>query len=213
MALLSEQRKQILTEKRVELVEGIELDGLWSHLRSRRIVTEEDEARIKFNGSFFKQIGELLDHLAKRTESDFEAFCECLVANSQEHIATDILCYRTYSAQSPSNKVIYYENATLFKVRFRPVFTTKLSKFTPTFQAVYKPNHLSIGNQRILTERSEGQDAISEYWRSEVCREQRTGKQAHSSLSDSKYLEGTDLLHFLLETQAAPQHIRHEYLP
>ncbi|MEE4248815.1 MAG: hypothetical protein V2I33_25845, partial [Kangiellaceae bacterium] len=58
--------------------------------------------------------------------------------------------------------------------------------------------------QSANTERSEGQDAISEYWRSEVRREQRTGEQAHPSLSDSKYLEGTDLLHFLLETQAAP---------
>ncbi|ELT99671.1 hypothetical protein CAPTEDRAFT_198259 [Capitella teleta] len=56
---------------------------------------------------------------------------------------------------------------------------------------------LSRGNQRILTERSEDQDAISEYWRSEVRREERTGKQAHPSLSDSKYLEGTDLLHCL----------------
>ncbi|ELU06165.1 hypothetical protein CAPTEDRAFT_220102 [Capitella teleta] len=64
--------------------------------------------------------------------------------------------------------------------------------------------HLSRGNQRILTERSEDQDAIREYWRSGVRREQRTGEQAHPSLSDSKYLEGTDLLHFLLETQAAP---------
>ncbi|ELU09188.1 hypothetical protein CAPTEDRAFT_202802 [Capitella teleta] len=57
--------------------------------------------------------------------------------------------------------------------------------------------------QSANTERSEGQRAISEYWRSEVRREQRTGEQAHPSLSDSKYLEGTDLLHFLLETQAA----------
>ncbi|ELU02844.1 hypothetical protein CAPTEDRAFT_185162 [Capitella teleta] len=52
--------------------------------------------------------------------------------------------------------------------------------------------------------KSEGQRAISEYWRSEVRREQRTGEQAHPSLSDSNYLEGTDPLHYLLETQAAP---------
>ncbi|ELU14260.1 hypothetical protein CAPTEDRAFT_206693, partial [Capitella teleta] len=69
-----------------------------------KCVKKQDEARIKFNRDFFEQIEELLDHLAKRTESDFEAFCECLVANSQEHIATKILCYRTYSAQSPSNE-------------------------------------------------------------------------------------------------------------
>ncbi|ELT91400.1 hypothetical protein CAPTEDRAFT_205957 [Capitella teleta] len=58
--------------------------------------------------------------------------------------------------------------------------------------------------QSANTERSEGQRAISEYWRSEVRREQRTGEQAHPSLSDSNYLEGTDPLHYLLETQAAP---------
>jgi hypothetical protein len=48
------------------------------------------------------------------------------------------------------------------------------------------------------------QEAISEYWRSEVRREQRTGEQAHPSLSDSNYLEGTEPLHLRLETQAAP---------
>ncbi|ELU03418.1 hypothetical protein CAPTEDRAFT_201707 [Capitella teleta] len=104
MALLSEQRKQILTENRVELVETIELHGLWDYLRSHKIVTEQDVARIKLNRTSHEQIGKLLDHLAKRTESDFEAFCECLIATDQGHIATDILCYRTYSAQSPSNK-------------------------------------------------------------------------------------------------------------
>ncbi|ELU08302.1 hypothetical protein CAPTEDRAFT_195088 [Capitella teleta] len=101
MALLSEQRKQILTDKRVELVGTIKLHGLWSHLRSRRIVTEQDEARIQLNKTSHEQIGELLDHLAKRTESDFEAFCECLEADNQGHIVTEIL---RYSAQSPSNK-------------------------------------------------------------------------------------------------------------
>uniref|UniRef100_X2A510 CARD domain-containing protein n=1 Tax=Capitella teleta TaxID=283909 RepID=X2A510_CAPTE len=101
MALLSEQRKQILTEKRVELVASIQLHGLWSHLRSHKIVTEQDEARIKLNRTSHEQIGKLLDHLAKRTESDFEAFCECLEEDNQGHIVTDILCY---SAQSPSNK-------------------------------------------------------------------------------------------------------------
>ncbi|ELT93137.1 hypothetical protein CAPTEDRAFT_198282, partial [Capitella teleta] len=63
---------------------------------------------------------------------------------------------------------------------------------------------LVLQRQSANTERSEGQRAISEYWRSEVRREQRTGEQAHPSLSDSNYLEGTELLHFLLETQAAP---------
>jgi hypothetical protein len=33
-----------------------------------------------------------------------------------------------------------YENATLFKFRFRLVFLTILNKFTPTFQEVYKPH-------------------------------------------------------------------------
>ncbi|ELU03248.1 hypothetical protein CAPTEDRAFT_213225 [Capitella teleta] len=101
MALLSEQRKQILTDKRVELVASIKLHGLWPHLRSHRIVTEQNEARIKFNRNSFEQIGELLDHLAKRTESDFEAFCECLEKDNQGHIVTEIL---RYSAQSHSNK-------------------------------------------------------------------------------------------------------------
>ncbi|ELU11939.1 hypothetical protein CAPTEDRAFT_204243, partial [Capitella teleta] len=101
MALLSEQRKQILTEKRVELVESIELDGLWPHLRSHKIVTEEDEARIKFNRTSYEQIGKLLDHLAKRTDRDFEAFCECLEADNQGHIVTEIL---GEGALSPSNK-------------------------------------------------------------------------------------------------------------
>ncbi|ELU11820.1 hypothetical protein CAPTEDRAFT_188628 [Capitella teleta] len=63
MALLSEQRKQILTEKRVELL----------------------------NKTSHEQIGELLDHLAKWTESDFEAFCECLEADN-------------LGASSPSNE-------------------------------------------------------------------------------------------------------------
>ncbi|ELU04976.1 hypothetical protein CAPTEDRAFT_208908 [Capitella teleta] len=101
MALLSEQRKQILTDKRVELVGTIKLHGLWSHLRSRRIVTEQDEARIKLNRTFFEQVGELLDHLAKRTDRDFEAFCECLKADNQGHIVTEIL---GDGALSPSNK-------------------------------------------------------------------------------------------------------------
>ncbi|ELU18324.1 hypothetical protein CAPTEDRAFT_210030 [Capitella teleta] len=101
MALLSEQRKQILTDKRVELVGTIKLHGLWSHLRSRRIVTKKDEARIKLNKTSHEQIGELLDHLAKRTESDFEAFCECLEANNQGHVVTEIL---GDGASSPSNE-------------------------------------------------------------------------------------------------------------
>ncbi|ELU09860.1 hypothetical protein CAPTEDRAFT_198981, partial [Capitella teleta] len=47
MALLSEQRKQILRENRVELVERIELHELWSHLRSHKIVTKQNEEWIK----------------------------------------------------------------------------------------------------------------------------------------------------------------------
>ncbi|ELT96960.1 hypothetical protein CAPTEDRAFT_194787 [Capitella teleta] len=62
---------------------------------------------------------------------------------------------------------------------------------------------IARNRQSANTEKSEGQRAISEYLRSEVRREQRTGEQAHQSLSDSNYLEGTELLHFLSETQAA----------
>ncbi|ELU16124.1 hypothetical protein CAPTEDRAFT_208742 [Capitella teleta] len=101
MVLLSEQRKQILTKNRDKLIECIQLHGLWSHLRSHGIVTEKDEASIRSNTNSFEQIGELLDHLAKRTESDFEAFCECLEKDNQGHIVTEIL---RYSAQSHSNK-------------------------------------------------------------------------------------------------------------
>uniref|UniRef100_X2AC79 Uncharacterized protein n=1 Tax=Capitella teleta TaxID=283909 RepID=X2AC79_CAPTE len=64
--------------------------------------------------------------------------------------------------------------------------------------------HPKTFGQRVHEIASISQEAISEYWRSEVRREQRTGEQAHPSLSDSNYLEGTDSLHYLLETQAAP---------
>uniref|UniRef100_X2A513 CARD domain-containing protein n=1 Tax=Capitella teleta TaxID=283909 RepID=X2A513_CAPTE len=98
---LSEERKLILTDKRVELVASIKLHGLWSHLRSHKIVTEQDEARIKFNRTSYEQIGKLLDHLARRTDRDFKAFCECLEADNQGHVVTEIL---RYSAPSPSNE-------------------------------------------------------------------------------------------------------------
>ncbi|ELU09576.1 hypothetical protein CAPTEDRAFT_194696 [Capitella teleta] len=101
MTMLSEQRKQILTEKRVKLIECIKLNGLWAHLRSHKIVTEQDEKRIKLNKTSHEQIGELLDHLAKGTERDFEAFCYCLKEDNQEHVVAEIL---RYSAPSPSNQ-------------------------------------------------------------------------------------------------------------
>ncbi|ELU11926.1 hypothetical protein CAPTEDRAFT_196694 [Capitella teleta] len=98
---LSEERKLILTDKRIELVASIKLLGLWSHLRSHKIVTEQDEEMIKINRTSYEQIAKLLDHLAKRTERDFEAFCECLEKDNQGHIVTEIL---RYSAPSPSNE-------------------------------------------------------------------------------------------------------------
>ncbi|ELT91618.1 hypothetical protein CAPTEDRAFT_211636 [Capitella teleta] len=101
MTMLSEQRKQILTEKLVKLIECIKLNGLWAHLRSHKIVTKQDEARIKLNKTSHEQVGELLDHLAKGTDRDFEAFCDCLKENNQEHVVAEFL---RYSAPSPSNQ-------------------------------------------------------------------------------------------------------------
>ncbi|ELT88242.1 hypothetical protein CAPTEDRAFT_209582 [Capitella teleta] len=101
MTMLSEQRKQILTEKRVKLIECIKLNGLWAHLRSHKIVTEQDEKRIKLNKTSHEQIGKLLDHLAKGTDRDFEAFCDCLKEDNQEHVVAEFL---RYSAPSPSNQ-------------------------------------------------------------------------------------------------------------
>ncbi|ELU00925.1 hypothetical protein CAPTEDRAFT_202174 [Capitella teleta] len=91
MALLSEQRKQILTEKRVELVGMIQPHELWAHLRYHGIVTEQDEARIQLNKTSFEQVNALLDHIAKGTAHDYRKFCKCLKANNQGHIVTEIL--------------------------------------------------------------------------------------------------------------------------
>ncbi|ELU03122.1 hypothetical protein CAPTEDRAFT_223019 [Capitella teleta] len=93
MPLLSEQRKQILNVKRVELVESIQLHGLWSLLRSRKILTRPDEDRIKLNRTPFEQVCELLDHLEKRTDRDYDAFCECLKEDNQGYLVTDILLH------------------------------------------------------------------------------------------------------------------------
>ncbi|ELT91370.1 hypothetical protein CAPTEDRAFT_201949 [Capitella teleta] len=88
---LSGERKEILNDKRVELVESIQLHGLWSHLRSRRIVTKKDEDLIKLNRTPVEQVGEFLDHLARRTNRDYEEFCECLEKDNQGYVVTQIL--------------------------------------------------------------------------------------------------------------------------
>ncbi|ELU02785.1 hypothetical protein CAPTEDRAFT_215568 [Capitella teleta] len=92
MALLSGQRKRILRVKRVELVQSIQLHGLWPRMRAENIVTESDDANIQpCNNTSFEQVGALLDHLAKRTDGDYEKFCKCLKEDNQGHIVTEIL--------------------------------------------------------------------------------------------------------------------------
>ncbi|ELU05268.1 hypothetical protein CAPTEDRAFT_206897 [Capitella teleta] len=59
----------------------------------------------QLNRSPYQQVGELLDHLAKRTDRDCEAFCECLEADNQGHVVSEILCH---GAQSSSNEAIKY---------------------------------------------------------------------------------------------------------
>ncbi|ELU15967.1 hypothetical protein CAPTEDRAFT_193620 [Capitella teleta] len=97
VAMLSEERKQVLIDKRVELVESIKLHGLWSRMRSSRIVTKNDEDLIKLNSTHDQQVGELLDHLAKRTDRDYEAFCKCLKKDNQGHVVTEILRHEALS--------------------------------------------------------------------------------------------------------------------
>ncbi|ELU02786.1 hypothetical protein CAPTEDRAFT_215569 [Capitella teleta] len=43
------------------------------------------------NNTSFEQVGALLDHLAKRTDGDYEKFCKCLKEDNQGHIVTEIL--------------------------------------------------------------------------------------------------------------------------
>ncbi|ELU07043.1 hypothetical protein CAPTEDRAFT_220723 [Capitella teleta] len=45
----------------------------------------------RHNNTPFEQVGALLDHLAKRTDSDYEIFCKCLKEDNQGHIVTAIL--------------------------------------------------------------------------------------------------------------------------
>ncbi|ELT97649.1 hypothetical protein CAPTEDRAFT_208967 [Capitella teleta] len=91
MALLSEGRKRILIINRVELVQSIQLHGLWSRMRSHKIITSSIEKRIQYNNNPFEQVGAMLDYLAKRTDRDYEEFCECLEEDNQGHIVTEIL--------------------------------------------------------------------------------------------------------------------------
>ncbi|ELU14168.1 hypothetical protein CAPTEDRAFT_189331 [Capitella teleta] len=88
---LSGEHKEILIDKREELVKSIQLHGLWPRLRSCRIVTENDEERIRLNGTRIEQVGLLLDHLAQRTDRDYEAFCKCLERNNQGHLVRQYL--------------------------------------------------------------------------------------------------------------------------
>ncbi|ELT96042.1 hypothetical protein CAPTEDRAFT_211996 [Capitella teleta] len=62
--------------------------------------------------------------------------------------------------------------------------------------------HLPRGNQRILR----GQKANVQLANTggQKFAENKEPESKHPSLSDSNYLEGTDSLHYLLETQAAP---------
>ncbi|ELU03668.1 hypothetical protein CAPTEDRAFT_209081 [Capitella teleta] len=79
-----------------------ELHGLWSQMLSCNIITKSDKDLIMRDKTPQQQVGALLDHLENRTERDYEAFCECLKRDNQEHVVTDILCSE---AQVPaSNK-------------------------------------------------------------------------------------------------------------
>ncbi|ELT92665.1 hypothetical protein CAPTEDRAFT_209521 [Capitella teleta] len=101
MVLLSEQRKQILIDKRDDLAETIKMQAkLWSLMRSHNIVNKQDEDLIKLNRTPYEQVGALLDHLAKRTDRDYGAFCECLEADDQPHVVSEILCHRVPSSSN-----------------------------------------------------------------------------------------------------------------
>ncbi|ELT97311.1 hypothetical protein CAPTEDRAFT_216724 [Capitella teleta] len=120
MVLLSEQRKQILIDKRDDLAETIKMQAkLWSLMRSHNIVNKQDEDLIKLNGTPYEQVCVLLDHLAKRTDRDYEAFCECLEADDQPHVVSEILCHRVPSS---SNEDVCQQLRSLY-CRFEDIAT------------------------------------------------------------------------------------------
>ncbi|ELT96617.1 hypothetical protein CAPTEDRAFT_210432 [Capitella teleta] len=73
---------------------------LWNLMQSRNIVNKQDVDRIKLNRTPHEQVCELLDHLAKRTDRDYEAFCECLEADDQPHVVSEILCHGAPSSRN-----------------------------------------------------------------------------------------------------------------
>ncbi|ELU04291.1 hypothetical protein CAPTEDRAFT_192254 [Capitella teleta] len=89
---LSQEHQIILDKYRVELVNSIDMNGLWSHLRSLKVITKADEERLKAQGTRLQQKEAFLDHLFRRPDKDYDSFCQCLQLTNQEHIVEEYLC-------------------------------------------------------------------------------------------------------------------------
>ncbi|XP_059167160.1 uncharacterized protein LOC131949337 [Physella acuta] len=81
------EEKEILTLNRVELVENINiLDGLYTQLIARKVLTQRAVNRIKSNGRHAPedQVEELLNTIVRL--NCYQLFCEALTADHQGHI-------------------------------------------------------------------------------------------------------------------------------
>ena len=77
-------KREVLEELRPVLVDNIQPDKLYTYLRSKRVLNEDDVEDIEAERTRKKKVERFLDHISKRGSDGFDQFCEAIRRNKTQ---------------------------------------------------------------------------------------------------------------------------------